>query len=356
MQCYVCGTPYALFLALNICNPEESDLFIANQYQSADKIVGVLKESGLFHNVSLIDEKQILHFKFSKFRKNPLYCRVSMFLRYVFLKYYMNRMGFRPCDYDALYFPYSFIGRMMYLYCKKSEADIRCFRFEDGVGDYVAEYEAGLTERDQFARKLIGIGKVDFELLLACPELYQNNAQMKVSRILFRYGNPEISAVMHKIFPCNADNWKYETVYFDTVRNEVPDEEDAKMDELLDTLKQSLADHFIIKPHPRENKRKEGFRYWSEGGNHGFEVDCCNHDFTNHILITISSTAVFIPKMIFDQEPAVILLYKLFDFTKGWDETGFVDRFRNTYRTKQKVMIPESFEQLYDLLELSAIT
>lgn len=76
-----------------------------------------------------------------------------------------------------------------------------------------------------------------------------------------------------------------------------------------------------------------------------FESLLSQFSFNNKILVTRLSAAVFNPKLIFNQEPIVILTYKLF---RAYKEMGndlldeLILRIKSIYSDPQKVMVPTS--------------
>ena len=88
-----------------------------------------------------------------------------------------------------------------------------------------------------------------------------------------------------------------------------------------------------------------------------WEIMCANIDFSNKILISHCSTALYTPKFIFDQEPIVIFLFDMLvdDVLQSLNQMHafeiFVDRLKETYRDKEKVFLPKSKEELLEYLE-----
>ena len=77
------------------------------------------------------------------------------------------------------------------------------------------------------------------------------------------------------------------------------------------------------------------------------EVLCIHQDFTDKILITFFSTAVFTPKMLYGQEPTIILMYKAFGSTVNINhKDDLCKSIVSTYNDKSKVIVPESLEEL----------
>ena len=87
------------------------------------------------------------------------------------------------------------------------------------------------------------------------------------------------------------------------------------------------------------------------------ELECCNTISDNHILIGGFSTAQLMPKILDGAEPYLIFVYKLFFDSKElsstfWKSTEtFIYKFRDQYKNKNKVFIPETMEEFKAILE-----
>ena len=110
-------------------------------------------------------------------------------------------------------------------------------------------------------------------------------------------------------------------------------------------------DKAIVKSHPRQKKGNLaglGFdifkRYTTP-----WEVVSLNQNMSDKIIMSIFSTACIYPKIMYDDEPRVIMLYKLIgiDYTFfGEGMIGFVEGVGNLYREKDRFFVPETWEEL----------
>lgn len=350
MDCFIACTPYHVLLAMNMVG-SKADIFVVNQFRGSDEIVKRLKKEELFHDVVLLDEKSSLSFKYSRLRKNHFYIRINMLLRYLFSGYFLRAYDFKPEKYTRIFFTYSFLSRVMYMYSVKKNKEIKSYRYEDGIGDYLLNDGMEPTLRDYLAQKLIKKNHTsDYTLCLTNPELYRGASERNIFRIELKK-DEQSKKNIERVFSCNCENWKYRFVFFDTVRNEISQEASDSCNEILAKFKRILGDNLIIKSHPRENERLEGFHYWSGNNSMCFESDCSLNDFSNSVFITISSTAVFNPKMIFGQQPTIVLLYKLFPSISVYNIDEFMDKFHQTNSKSGKVYIPESMEELMNIIK-----
>ncbi len=112
----------------------------------------------------------------------------------------------------------------------------------------------------------------------------------------------------------------------------------------------------IVKAHPRQNDsalRELGFDIY-ERYVIPWEVISFNQNMDDKTLMCIFSTSCVTPKLMFNQEPRVILLYKLIGidysfFGKGMIE--FVNGVGGLYKDKNKFFIPESWQELKNYYE-----
>ena len=78
-------------------------------------------------------------------------------------------------------------------------------------------------------------------------------------------------------------------------------------------------------------------------------VKCIRPTVPASLWIGAFSTAQFTPKMMFDREPTLVFLYKLYgcQFNNA-DE--LVERIRASYRDPQKVLVPQTKEEFNAIL------
>jgi hypothetical protein len=97
-------------------------------------------------------------------------------------------------------------------------------------------------------------------------------------------------------------------------------------------------------------------------GNIPWELILLNSKFNNKVLITIMSTAVLSPKMMFNEEPWIIVLAKAyhreFKDREPWANELWRPEFetlilkvKTMYSEPAKVIIPESFDDFYSIMK-----
>lgn len=117
----------------------------------------------------------------------------------------------------------------------------------------------------------------------------------------------------------------------------------------LTLLQFGRAKDVILKPHVHSpaiaKKLSANFsnKCFVDSSIYLFEAMLCEGSFANKIIITRLSTVAFSPKFMFDQEPIVILTYKLFKLYKEegndiLDQT--INRLKNSYSDPSRIMVP----------------
>lgn len=109
--------------------------------------------------------------------------------------------------------------------------------------------------------------------------------------------------------------------------------------------------NIILKPHvhspaiAKKIKDKFSKKCFVDSDTYLFEALLCKKSFDNSIIITRLSTAAFSPKLMFNQEPVVILTYKLFQLYREQENINLdqmIERLKKSYSDPSRIMIPTS--------------
>lgn len=148
-------------------------------------------------------------------------------------------------------------------------------------------------------------------------------------------------------------------IYFDQPRNAKKKENDRydpaierRETELLELIVQTVgANKLAYKLHPRTDVAAVPDGIYQVPRDLFWEQYCSRADLSDKILISVDSSALMTPKMIFDKEPYIIALYRLFD-DKTINRTEIDALFRKLQAlcAPGKVLIPESVEELKNIL------
>jgi hypothetical protein len=126
----------------------------------------------------------------------------------------------------------------------------------------------------------------------------------------------------------------------DTVRQE--DFKDDGSEKFNDVVKEMVVNSkVIVKSHPRDKYKYFDYEYFKMSS-FPFEILCLYNDFSNYTFINNFSSAVFTPKLIFNQEPKLIFTYLLFSdkMNTAWGNRDLIiSRFRKMYKDSSKISV-----------------
>ena len=122
---------------------------------------------------------------------------------------------------------------------------------------------------------------------------------------------------------------------------------------MIEKMKDFWKDELVIKRHPSDKKEKHCNIKYCECSDVPFEIIIANSDVSNKILISVFSTAAITPKILFNQEPKIILLCKIFQgYSKECNEDviKFFEKTKGLYHA-ENFYIPETEDELFEILE-----
>ena len=106
--------------------------------------------------------------------------------------------------------------------------------------------------------------------------------------------------------------------------------------------------------HPRKHLDNK-YGYAETDGKQIWELQMLKmDDIDERLFISVHSTASYSAKMLYDKEPYLILFYRL---GERWvsqvndDFEEFLEKFKNSYRDPEKVMIPETLEEFKECVK-----
>ena len=144
--------------------------------------------------------------------------------------------------------------------------------------------------------------------------------------------------------------------FFDGIREEICKTKYAQdeMQKWYQTIETSLgAENIVIKSHPRA---KQVYPHKSKDypiSKAPMEVEYLNMDLENMVFISVASTAVVTPKIVFNKEPIVLLLcclnknvYKVRD-----SQLNFYLKVKSLYRNQSRFMIPQNTNEFNSYIQ-----
>lgn len=360
-SCYICTTPYQIWgaLALHLNREETADLYIVNQFIESRNVANRIIECNFFDNVKWVDES-----KYKSKSKNKVVRWASIVNSYINVNSIFEDICINGTEYLKLYISSkAYVGRVFDLYYLKNNFSIKRFYFEDGIGSYCNPNLFIPRMSDRIIRFfLYGFKSIckSYELIVFCPELFNRLNK-----------NTKLSCSTETIDKSVFKNRIEEINYIFQIQKDVVIEEDFIV---LDNLNESLFDDMnreklysiyhtiekhvdtndlIYKPHPRDKSIKSTGRKYYKYQSLPLESIALNTDFNNKVLLGVTSTAIVSPKMLFEDEPYIVLLYKLVKTTYSDMELieSVFQAIREVYKSKSKFFIPESEDELIKIID-----
>ena len=356
-SCFVCTTPYQIIasIAINSETNKPADLLIVPQFSFAEDYKNRIQKLKIFSRVILVETSEIEAYKNCK---NRLLYGLGIVKNYLSIKRIVRDIV-GQCDYSRIYISsQANIGRLISIYYQKRGAEI--VFFDDGEGSYDDKkiYEAQGLDR-VIRRFLFGNRTIYFsrKRQLYCPQLFvlTFGEDYDLSSIKNWSKDPRLLDIIS--FVCDyKDSAKIDQrfIVLDTLPNEVFDlEGQKKYETLISMCVDILGAEIIIKSHPRDthyDKYKcDVYQYRALP----FEVICANSNIDRKILITSGSSAAFMPKMLFDEEPIVILLHQITGNITGQQQMrdSMISYVKGLYRDEKRIIVPKTIEEFESVLK-----
>ena len=367
MILFICSTPFqimnAVNLAITVLKDEIKDLYILDHSPECHKYYLILKENEFFRQVYFLKTREA----YSLLKKNKVINLLS------YTKKALNALNYKKLEknipnkesrYNTVFLAYPDLPtQIIYYYFKKQNSNIKLNLFEDGIYTYNALNKKDSWLRINFSRIVFGSYVLD-----DCKKVYtykpsfinvknRNIEKLKIPEIK-KTGNEGV-AILNKLMAYDECYLKYlsnKCIYFDQ-----PFGFDAIMKQqlkIIEIISEVIGpEHVGIKMHPRTQGDVYKDICKTINIKIPFEVLELNFDINNKILISILSTACLNPKIIFNEEPYIILLYKIVDLNATDDAfLDIVSKVKDSYNNKNKFFIPETIEELKTILvELAKI-
>lgn len=239
--------------------------------------------------------------------------------------------------------------------------DVKFSFIEDGIGDYI--YNDFLDEGVEYPANIKSIETKLGARYLVAPALFKKNASVMIEELPL-LKEDSMPKTLLQCFPCGEEKVHFNRfVYFAQMFDALPVQTECPRieKEIYDTVRSVLAENDLtVKLHPRSEANMYG-----EGAiitNTPWELTAViDEDIENRVLISMCSGSVFYSKLLCDKEPYVICVMKLYlpyiytdsekDIAEKERTMEFIYGVKNTYNNKEKFMIPESVEELREMLE-----
>jgi hypothetical protein len=349
---FVCATPYHILNSINFINNDSSvcDICISPDFENVENIVTNLRLANIFENVFVLNEA------------NKSYTQKKSFMRLLLGSRYIKEL-FKKRVYDKIF--YCFTNPVLYTLIsqelKKYNKNLKCYFIEDGIGSYTAYLER-VTPRMRLIYRLLNKQPVGENLTGAYfhkPELVKKGygcEYLTLSSMNRTKNDPALLGKINDVLGYRT-NLLYERrmIYLNQPLSQDGIADIGTLETRALCLFAKMGLNPVIKCHPRFTDIDSFKDYDVISENTPLELVMINHDMSGKILVTPFSTAAITPKLIFDQEPVVIFLYRLYHLDESLPQIKEVEDFilsvKKTYSDPNRVQIPRTFEELTAVLK-----
>ena len=357
---FFCTTPYqiiagiALKKSLNI----SADLYITDQQLYYKEAAGRIEKLGIFDAVRIIPWFQIKKTVFTMKKKQPIIWGLMGIKAYCSVDWVAEKSLIPDTEYKAMFASTrNLIGRLIWYHFIKHDCPMDFYYFDDGEASYHSiEKIRRVSKTDAVARTIL-FGKksvcTDYPQYLYSPELYRAinpNKNIEIRKIPNILDDPQMKEIINTIYDFPEDGAIRERViYIDTVREENKLGY-SSLDQMLQQISECFGtDNIMVKKHPRDKTpAQDGYHVYKYNGL-PFESICLNSDISSKVVIAVRSTAAITPKLMLDQEPHVIALYKILgDYTEKMDQ--MYRACKALYQDPERFAIPETMDELSEVL------
>ncbi|SFC52500.1 hypothetical protein SAMN05443252_104102 [Bacillus sp. OV322] len=361
MVLFICSTPYHIYNAVSLVNTiysdSEKDLYILDHSASNYEIYLNLKGEKIFDNILFLRTKNLTGGGSSI----PLIRYYNSFKHLLNSRYVTNQI-FNDKVYDSIFISSPDIpSQLIYYFYKNKTNATQLFMYEDGTFAYsYFDFQFNFFKK-LFIKVIFGrdIMNEHTGVYVYRPEFLQTNKMVKINKLpSINKKDINIKNLLNKIMNYQ-DSYQRELdkpyIFFDQAFQFNSSMNRGK--QLLQfIITKTESDKVTVKLHPRTVKSTYENLCKVTNLPIPFELFELNNEVEEKVLISISSTACLNPKIVYDEEPYVILLFKLLDnsIQQPLNSTFYdiVFKVKNSYRDINKFFIPETIEELENILNV----
>lgn len=342
---FICNTYMqvinAIQIKLNIKKSVEADIILSDHSVGAERVVDALKNTDVFSHVNLAETKTYTYQQ-NKFSDVLDVVRGCVLFDNKYTKYLYST----DSAYDEIF--YFNLDMMLYAAVDvsiKNGKKPRCIQFEEGIHSYSSIESQNITssgrlhtiKRIRSFLKKYDVYEATREYYCYYPEFISKKEGKTGYKIpLLTRDDTETIAVLNKVFNYNLKESDFHFKYMFFGSSADVDGYHVNEDEIiLKIAKKVGAENLLVKTHPRDNRsiyREKGLNVM-ENSRIPWEIIQLNHDFSNHVFITLSSGSVLTASAILDEE---INTYYLYPVVKEKNEAFF---YQNEKMLKNTLLI-----------------
>ena len=350
--CIIISTPFQLISAFSIVeqNAEfESDLYIIGNFKNYQNVADKVRKTGIFANVVTYSLNDI---RIGQQSKNAVFRAAMRQISYMSYERSGRKIALYDRKYSRVYFAAAVSAAELIMYFQKHYKP-EFYLFDDGVMTYRdIKWVNGEGEKFKTIKKLIYrcIGMPKPHIVVYSPVLF-NSMYPKGEKV----NELQVISERAKEFLCDIFDVSSEDIFdqpVTVIECKVSDYLTDESSEILENIYEQIIEktgiqNIVFKRHPRDSRTPIAGREYLEG-TVPFELFSCIDDLTNKVLVAWDSTAVLTPKLFYNQEPTIVLLYKLVEGKiNNFEQTDRLYReFKEIYTDKTKFIIPETEQEL----------
>lgn len=351
MHAFIGTVPFTLIEAINYVisyDIKDADLYFVTVFDGAAEIGDRIRKANIFKNVFMVEDVLLTYpitiNKCLKVVKNGKKLQKELAGRqYEYIYYNNSGWLINSIFYNGIY---------------KGNSKVKNIFLEHGYSTYIKYYD----KKPWYLKLLINLvglrcmdGTMLDEVYMFEPELNcvkQNGTIKKMKKI--DKTNIRLKEAMNSVwdYDLSGDN-EYrnkKVIIMEQGPQKVEFDNKSFWKEILSVLD---LNQVIVKAHPRQKNSVLSDLGVKISHNHTlpWEIEVLNHDMDSKVLITIFSGACLSSKLLFEEEPTIIFLYKLLpvDYSfLGEELVNFADKVGYLYKNKEKYFIPESIEEFQD--------
>lgn len=338
----------AIILSETVYKDEQCDVYYTDNL--GDLIISVEQKS-VFNKCFPIElPRDIL-------RRNTLLARAIVRIKNALdLKKIEISLPSNPVKYERVLLSGQSLRNIEFYYAiKKQNKKVRLSLFEEGAFEYCM---LGINSKSKIIFSKLFFGRYYLEdceeLFVYKPSLVKNNwDNINIRAIPGFVDNHDLKAILNDIFKyrhttldgCTRKVVFLEQAFFDQER-------DKRQIELInDVIDKYGQENVLVKMHPRSPQTKYNLPANSLIGGTPIELMVLNEDITSNIFISITSSATTNFKVIFNVEPIIIMLYRLFPSHNrvSTENEEFIVRVKDSC-SEGTFFIPETIEEFNSIL------
>jgi hypothetical protein len=344
---FVCCTPFhiiaTLKLAAEMNDKKKIDIFICDHFIDARTIYENIKFSNIdyFHNIYFVEDKKVNYDNsFLKYKKILSFIKKELFISNI------ERENFK---YDEIYiFTFSYFSNLLIDVNKRDNIEISLV--EEGIMTYLLNNSSKKNKIKSFLSKVLkiflnrsflNVNQIN-SIYLFEPSFYSGNLKIPIKPIK-KINDLDIKNIINVFGGKNKfENPPFTKILFLEQPNENPIFPDSK--KVVNHLQSFFPkENFSVKLHPRSKiiTRDVGKLNLYQS-NLPWEIDCSNLNSSN-LLISINSSAVFTPYIIYGYTYNILILNKLYNITDTYFDK-FITKIKANF--KGNIYEPKNWDEL----------